>query len=179
MRQCPCRAGERRLCTPPFDAMKLVLTAAQERNMSATIHARVKPRARHLWTSLVCIWGQAPCSCSSRRPCRVPALTWLARARQAGFGADIGMEKFMNIKCRYSGLTPSAAVIVATGTRRAPRAPPCRGLLCIALGTGRSTTALGCGRAPSQHLAAAMGRCAWHCCGAPGRLLAAGADVRG
>lgn len=34
---------------------------------------------------------------------------------QAGFGADIGMEKFMNIKCRYSGLTPSAAIIVATG----------------------------------------------------------------
>ena len=33
---------------------------------------------------------------------------------QAGFGADIGMEKFMNIKCRYSGLTPSAAIIVAT-----------------------------------------------------------------
>lgn len=34
---------------------------------------------------------------------------------QAGFGADIGMEKFMNIKCRYSGLTPNCAVIVATG----------------------------------------------------------------
>ncbi|XP_021947431.1 C-1-tetrahydrofolate synthase, cytoplasmic [Folsomia candida] len=33
---------------------------------------------------------------------------------EAGFGADIGMEKFMNIKSRYSGLTPSAAVIVAT-----------------------------------------------------------------
>ncbi len=34
---------------------------------------------------------------------------------QAGFGADIGLEKFMNIKCRYSGLKPSCAVIVATG----------------------------------------------------------------
>ncbi|CAL8463472.1 g3006 [Coccomyxa elongata] len=33
---------------------------------------------------------------------------------EAGFGADIGMEKFMNIKCRYSGLTPNCAVIVAT-----------------------------------------------------------------
>ena len=33
---------------------------------------------------------------------------------EAGFGADIGMEKFMNIKCRYSGLTPQCAVIVAT-----------------------------------------------------------------
>ncbi|KAK9821086.1 hypothetical protein WJX74_010359 [Apatococcus lobatus] len=33
---------------------------------------------------------------------------------EAGFGADIGMEKFMNIKCRSSGLTPDAVVIVAT-----------------------------------------------------------------
>ncbi|KAF8056222.1 Formate--tetrahydrofolate ligase [Scenedesmus sp. PABB004] len=33
---------------------------------------------------------------------------------EAGFGADIGLEKFMNIKCRASGLVPDAAVIVAT-----------------------------------------------------------------
>jgi formyltetrahydrofolate synthetase len=33
---------------------------------------------------------------------------------EAGFGADIGMEKFFNIKCRYSGLVPQCAVIVAT-----------------------------------------------------------------
>lgn len=33
---------------------------------------------------------------------------------EAGFGADIGMEKFMNIKSRYSGLKPNCAVIVAT-----------------------------------------------------------------
>ncbi|BFZ07308.1 hypothetical protein BsWGS_10347 [Bradybaena similaris] len=33
---------------------------------------------------------------------------------EAGFGADIGMEKFFDIKCRYSGLTPNAAVLVAT-----------------------------------------------------------------
>ncbi|RYZ16038.1 MAG: formate--tetrahydrofolate ligase, partial [Myxococcaceae bacterium] len=33
---------------------------------------------------------------------------------EAGFGADIGMEKFFNIKCRYSGCTPQCAVIVAT-----------------------------------------------------------------
>ena len=37
------------------------------------------------------------------------------KAAQAGFGADIGMEKFMNIKCRESGLVPDAAIIVATG----------------------------------------------------------------
>jgi formyltetrahydrofolate synthetase len=33
---------------------------------------------------------------------------------ESGFGADIGMEKFMDIKCRYSGLIPNAVVIVAT-----------------------------------------------------------------
>lgn len=33
---------------------------------------------------------------------------------EAGFGADLGAEKFFNIKCRKAGLTPSAAVIVAT-----------------------------------------------------------------
>ena len=33
---------------------------------------------------------------------------------EAGFGADIGMEKFFNIKCRSSGLTPNAVVLVAT-----------------------------------------------------------------
>ncbi len=33
---------------------------------------------------------------------------------ESGFGADIGAEKFFNIKCRYSGLKPDAAVIVAT-----------------------------------------------------------------
>jgi len=33
---------------------------------------------------------------------------------EAGFGADIGAEKFFNIKCRYSGLVPDAAVVVTT-----------------------------------------------------------------
>lgn len=33
---------------------------------------------------------------------------------EAGFGADIGMEKFFNIKCRQSGLIPQCAMLVAT-----------------------------------------------------------------
>jgi methylenetetrahydrofolate dehydrogenase (NADP+)/methenyltetrahydrofolate cyclohydrolase/formyltetrahydrofolate synthetase len=33
---------------------------------------------------------------------------------EGGFGADMGMEKFCNIKCRVSGLTPDATVLVAT-----------------------------------------------------------------
>ncbi len=34
---------------------------------------------------------------------------------ESGFGADIGMEKFFDIKCRASGLVPNAVVLVATG----------------------------------------------------------------
>ena len=33
---------------------------------------------------------------------------------EAGFGADLGAEKFLDIKCRMTGLTPSAVVVVAT-----------------------------------------------------------------
>ncbi|MFQ5576650.1 MAG: formate--tetrahydrofolate ligase [Anaerolineae bacterium] len=33
---------------------------------------------------------------------------------ESGFGADVGMEKFFNIKCRYSGLIPNVVVLVAT-----------------------------------------------------------------
>ena len=33
---------------------------------------------------------------------------------EAGFGSDLGAEKFFDIKCRYAGLAPSAVVLVAT-----------------------------------------------------------------
>lgn len=33
---------------------------------------------------------------------------------EAGFGADLGAEKFLDIKCRMAGITPSAVVVVAT-----------------------------------------------------------------
>ena len=33
---------------------------------------------------------------------------------EAGFGSDMGGEKFFNIKCYYSGLKPSCAVVVST-----------------------------------------------------------------
>ena len=33
---------------------------------------------------------------------------------EAGFGADMGLEKFCNVKCRYSGLAPNCVVLVAT-----------------------------------------------------------------
>src|SRR4030067_1783248 len=33
---------------------------------------------------------------------------------ESGFGADIGFEKFWNVKCRFSGLTPNVSVITTT-----------------------------------------------------------------
>jgi formate--tetrahydrofolate ligase len=33
---------------------------------------------------------------------------------EAGFGADLGAEKFLDIKCRFAGIKPSAVIIVAT-----------------------------------------------------------------
>eukprot|EP01050_Picozoa_sp_SAG11_P011578 SAG11_NODE_1238_length_5425_cov_3.387908_1_plen_43_part_10 len=36
------------------------------------------------------------------------------RMRAQGFGADLGAEKFFNIKCRKTGIVPAAAVVVAT-----------------------------------------------------------------
>ena len=38
---------------------------------------------------------------------------------EAGFGSDLGAEKFFNIKCRNSGMVPDAAVLVATARGRA------------------------------------------------------------
>ena len=45
---------------------------------------------------------------------------------ESGFGADIGYEKFWNLKCRISGLKPIAVVIVATvrALENARRRPP-------------------------------------------------------
>lgn len=39
---------------------------------------------------------------------------WYKQLTEAGFGCDIGAEKFFNIKCRYSGLVPDCVVLVAT-----------------------------------------------------------------
>lgn len=63
------------------------------------------------WSVILCrIPYSCVCYCSlSHNPCGLcPTVT------EAGFGADIGMEKFFNIKCRYSGLRPHVVVLVAT-----------------------------------------------------------------
>ena len=48
---------------------------------------------------------------------------------ESGFGADCGMEKFFNIKCRASGLAPDCVVIVATSTTQCGTRPDWRHLM--------------------------------------------------
>ena len=52
--------------------------------------------------------------CNSILATRMALKTGDYAVTEAGFGADLGAEKFLDIKCRMAGLTPSAVVIVAT-----------------------------------------------------------------
>ena len=52
--------------------------------------------------------------CNSILATRLAMKTGDYAVTEAGFGADLGAEKFLDIKCRVAGLTPSAVVIVAT-----------------------------------------------------------------
>lgn len=52
--------------------------------------------------------------CNSVRATRAALKLGDYTVTEAGFGADLGAEKFMDIKCRTAGLKPDAAVIVAT-----------------------------------------------------------------
>ncbi|MBR5679685.1 MAG: formate--tetrahydrofolate ligase, partial [Clostridia bacterium] len=52
--------------------------------------------------------------CNSVRATKLALKTADYAITEAGFGADLGAEKFLDIKCRFSGLAPSAIVLVAT-----------------------------------------------------------------
>ena len=52
--------------------------------------------------------------CNSVIATRIAILLAAYALTEAGFGADLGAEKFLDIKCRFAGLTPSAVVVVAT-----------------------------------------------------------------
>jgi len=52
--------------------------------------------------------------CNSVRATKLALKTADYAITEAGFGADLGAEKFLDIKCRFAGLAPSAIVLVAT-----------------------------------------------------------------
>jgi formate--tetrahydrofolate ligase len=59
-------------------------------------------------------FGNIAHGCSSLIATRLALKLGNVVVTEAGFGSDLGAEKFFDIKCRAGGLTPSAAVIVAT-----------------------------------------------------------------
>ena len=59
-------------------------------------------------------FGNIAHGCNSVRATRAALKIADYVVTEAGFGADLGAEKFFNIKCRQSGLAPAAAVVVAT-----------------------------------------------------------------
>ena len=56
----------------------------------------------------------SPTGCNSIAATRLSTRLSEYTITEAGFGADLGAEKFANIKCRQSGLTPDLVVLVAT-----------------------------------------------------------------
>lgn len=70
---------------------------------------------------------------------------------QAGFGADIGLEKFMNIKCRASGLKPDAA-----GERKHTSLLACCNMAAAAV-TVQEAAAAASSNSSSSHTAFALG----------------------
>ena len=81
------------------DAIKPNLVQTLE-NVPAIIHGGPFANIAHVCNSVM----------ATRTAMRVADYT----ITEAGFGADLGAEKFFDIKCRYAGLKPDAAVIVAT-----------------------------------------------------------------
>ena len=81
------------------DAIKPNLVQTLE-NVPAIIHGGPFANIAHCCNSVM----------ATRTAMRVADYT----ITEAGFGADLGAEKFFDIKCRYAGLKPDAAVIVAT-----------------------------------------------------------------
>ncbi len=78
---------------------------------------------------------------------------------ESGFGADMGMEKFMDIVCRVGGLTPSAVVLVATvKALKHHGGNPDGGAEAIAAGSANLTRHLGTIREFGLHAVVAVNR---------------------
>ncbi len=59
-------------------------------------------------------FGNIAHGCNSILATRAGLAVGAVVVTEAGFGSDLGAEKFLDIKCRFGGLTPEAAVLVAT-----------------------------------------------------------------
>lgn len=89
------------------DAMAIVLKDAIKPNLAQTLEGT--PAVIHGGPFANIAHG-----CNSVRATKLALSLADIVVTEAGFGAELGAEKFLNIKCRKAGLKPSAAVLVAT-----------------------------------------------------------------
>lgn len=87
--------------------------------MAALLKDAIKPNLVQTLENTPCIMHGGPFAniahgCNSLRATNYALKLADVVVTEAGFGADLGAEKFMDIKCRKGGLKPSAIVIVAT-----------------------------------------------------------------
>ena len=87
--------------------------------MAALLKDAIKPNLVQTLENTPCLIHGGPFAniahgCNSIRATKTAMKLADYVVTEAGFGADLGAEKFLNIKCRLAGLAPSAVVIVAT-----------------------------------------------------------------
>jgi len=87
--------------------------------MAALLKDAIKPNIVQTLEQTPCIMHGGPFAniahgCNSLRATNYALKLADVVVTEAGFGADLGAQKFLDIKCRKGGLTPSAIVIVAT-----------------------------------------------------------------
>ncbi|MGO0121688.1 formate--tetrahydrofolate ligase [Desulfothermobacter acidiphilus] len=87
--------------------------------MTVILKEAIKPNLVQTLEGQACLMHAGPFANIAHGQCSILAdLIALKLAdyvvTESGFGADLGMEKFMNIKCRYSGLRPNCVVVTCT-----------------------------------------------------------------
>ncbi|MCC8043372.1 MAG: formate--tetrahydrofolate ligase [Oscillospiraceae bacterium] len=87
--------------------------------MTALLKDALKPNLVQTLENTPCLMHGGPFAniahgCNSIRATKLALKLGDYCVTEAGFGADLGAEKFLDIKCRYGGLTPDCTVIVAT-----------------------------------------------------------------
>ena len=87
--------------------------------MAALLREALRPNLVQTLEHTPCLMHGGPFAniahgCNSVRATRLALTLADYTVTEAGFGADLGAEKFLDIKCRYAGLHPAAVVLVAT-----------------------------------------------------------------
>ena len=87
--------------------------------MTLLLHDAIKPNLVQTLENTPCLMHGGPFAniahgCNSIRATRAGLKLADYCITEAGFGSDLGAEKFFDIKCRFAGLNPDCVVLVAT-----------------------------------------------------------------